>query len=226
MIKIPGTAQGLAAAEEAVFAGIPVNITLLFSREQYAEAAEAYRRGIERRLTIGLDPRVDSVASLFVSRWDTSVTGWIPASLENRLGIAMGQRVYRTYLDFLESAQWRKILDAGARPQRLLFASTGTKSKGIPATQYVDALRLPGTVVTMPETTLRAFAERDAAKPHSASSARGDCEGVLARFRDAGVDLRGTAERLRKEGLAAFQKSWADLMAVIAAKRRSPSVSR
>jgi len=226
MIKIPGTAQGLAAAEEAIFSGIPINITLLFSREQYAEAAEAYRRGIERRLTIGLDPRVDSVASLFVSRWDTSVTGWIPASLENRLGIAMGQRVYRTYLDLLESGQWRKILDAGARPQRLLFASTGTKSKGIPATQYVDALRLPGTVVTMPETTLRAFAERDAAKPHSASSARGDCEGVLARFRDAGVDLRGTAERLRKEGLAAFQKSWADLMAVIAAKRRSPSVSR
>ncbi len=226
MIKIPGTAQGLAAAEEAIFSGIPVNITLLFSREHYAEAAEAYRRGIERRLTIGLDPRVDSVASLFVSRWDTSVTGWIPASLENRLGIAMGQRVYRTYLDLLESAQWRKILDAGARPQRLLFASTGTKSKGIPATQYVDALRLPGTVVTMPETTLRAFAERDAAKPCSASSARGDCEGVLARFRDAGVDLRGTAERLRKEGLAAFQKSWADLMAVIAAKRGSSPVSQ
>lgn len=146
------------------------------------------------------------------------MTGWIPVSLENRLGIAMGQRVYRTYLNLLESTQWTRILDAGAPPQRLLFASTGTKSKGTPATLYVDALRLPGTVVTMPEATLRAFVERDAAKPHSVSSARGDCEGVLARFRDAGVDLRGTTERLRKEGLAAFQKSWADLMAVIAAK--------
>lgn len=221
MIKIPGTAQGLAAAEEAIFAGIPVNVTLLFSREHYAEAAEAYRRGIERRITIGLDPRVGSVASLFVSRWDTSVTGWIPAALENRLGIAMGQRVYCTYLDLLESPRWTNILDAGARPQRLLFASTGTKSKQIPATLYVDALRLSGTVVTMPEATLRAFVERDTAKPHSGALVRGDCEGVLARFRDAGVDLRGTAERLRKEGLAAFQKSWADLMAVIAAKRDS-----
>lgn len=219
MIKIPGTAQGLAAAEEAIFAGIPVNVTLLFSREHYAEAAEAYRRGIERRITIGLDPRVDSVASLFVSRWDTSVTGSIPVSLENRLGIAMGQRVCRTYLDLLESPQWKRILDAGARPQRLLFASTGTKSKGISATLYVDALRLPGTVVTMPEATLRAFVERDTAKPQSVSSTRDDCEDVLARFEDAGVDLRGTAERLRQEGLAAFQKSWADLMAVIAAKR-------
>lgn len=219
MIKIPGTAQGLAAAEEAIFAGIPVNVTLLFSREHYAEAAAACRRGIERRITVGLDPRVDSVASLFVSRWDTSVTGWIPVSLENRLGIAMGQRVYRTYLDLLESARWKAILDAGAQPQRLLFASTGTKSKGIPATLYVDALRLPGTVVTMPEATLRAFVERDSAKPHSVSPVRDNCEDVLARFRDAGVDLRGTAERLRKEGLAAFQKSWADLMAVIAVKR-------
>jgi len=226
MIKIPGTAQGLAAVEEAIFAGIPVNVTLLFSREHYVEAAEAYRRGIERRITIGLDPRVDSVASLFVSRWDTSVTGWIPVSLENRLGIAMGQQVYRTYLDLLESTRWKKILDVGARPQRLLFASTGTKSKATPTTLYVDALNLPGTVVTMPEATLRAFVERGAAIPRSVSPARGDCEGVLARFRDAGVDLRGTAERLRKEGLAAFQKSWADLMAVIAAKRNLPPTSR
>ncbi len=186
-IKIPGTAAGLPAIEEATFAGVPVNVTLLFSREQYRAAAEAYLRGIERRLAAGLSPRVSSVASLFISRWDVAVAGKLPAELVNRLGIAVGRSTYRTYRELIESPRYLRVLNAGARPQRLLFASTGTKDPAAPATLYVDALATPLTVNTMPEATLNALSNADGTTITGFELS--DAQEQLAAFSNAGIDL-------------------------------------
>jgi len=216
-IKIPGTPEGLPAIEEAIFAGVPVNVTLLFSREQYVAAAEAYLRGIERRIEAGLNPAVGSVASLFVSRWDVAIAGKIPAELSNRLGIAIAQRAYRAYRELLASPRFQRAANAGARAQRLLWASTGTKDPKAADTLYVQALAAPFTVNTMPENTLRAFADHGAVKTALAPDG-GDCEAVLAGFAKAGIDVDALAARLQEEGAAAFVKSWNDLMACIDSK--------
>jgi transaldolase len=210
-VKIPGTPAGVPAIEESIFAGVPINVTLLFSREQYLAAAEAYLRGIERRIAAGRDPSVASVASLFVSRWDRAVSGTVPAELQNRLGIAIAGRTYRTYRELLASARWRKLVAAGARPQRLLWASTGTKDPNAPQTLYVEALAAPDTIDTIPEKTLHAFAEHGAVHGTLAEDG-GDAEAVLARFTQAGVDVDALAERLQREGAQAFVKSWQALM--------------
>ncbi len=216
-IKIPGTKEGLPAIEEAIFAGVPINVTLLFSREHYLAAAEAYLRGIERRIAAGLKPDVASVASLFVSRWDVAVTGKVPQALSNRLGIAIGKRTYAAYHDLIASARWQRVFNAGARPQRLLMASTGTKDPKASDILYVKALAAPLTVNTMPENTLKAFAAHGELGP-MISAGGDDCEEVLAQFRQAGVDIDGLASRLQDEGAAAFTKSWNELMAVIGSK--------
>lgn len=216
-IKIPGTAEGLPAIEEAIFAGIPVNVTLLFSYEQYAAAAEAYLRGVERRIEKGLNPAVASVASVFVSRWDVAVTGRVPSELTNKLGIAIAQRTYRAYREFLASARFMRALNAGARVQRLLWASTGTKDPDAPDTLYVEALAAPFTVNTMPEATLKAFGVhgqiREMLPAHS-----GESEHDLSAFIREGVDVHALAARLQNEGAATFVKSWKDLMACIETK--------
>jgi transaldolase len=219
-IKIPGTAEGLPAIEEAIFAGIPINVTLLFSRDHYLGAAEAYLRGIERRIAEGLTPDVASVASLFVSRWDVAVAGDVPATLVNRLGIAVGQRVYRTYCDLIASPRYLRVLNAGARAQRLLLASTGTKDPKASDILYVKALAAPYTVNTMPEATLKAFADHGevgAGMPVDG----GDCESVLTQFARAGIDLDALASRLQNEGAEAFIRSWNDLIGVVAAKSKA-----
>jgi transaldolase len=216
-IKIPGTREGLPAIEEAIFAGVPINVTLLFSREHYLAAAEAYLRGIERRIAAGLKPDVASVASLFVSRWDVAVTGKVPQALSNRLGIAIGKRAYAAYQGVIASTRWQRVFNAGARPQRLLMASTGTKDPKASDILYVKALAAPLTVNTMPENTLKAFA--DHGELGAVISADGDdCEEILAQFRQAGVDIDALATRLQDEGAAAFTKSWNELMAVIGSK--------
>jgi transaldolase len=216
-IKIPGTEEGLPAVEEAIFAGVPVNVTLLFSREHYLAAAEAYLRGIERRIAAGLRPDVASVASLFVSRWDVAVTGKVPQALSNRLGIAIGKRTYAAYHDVISSARWQRVFNAGARPQRLLMASTGTKDPKASDILYVKALAAPLTVNTMPENTLKAFA--DHGEHGSVISATGDdCEQVLKQFGQAGIDIDALAARLQDEGADKFSKSWNELMAVIGSK--------
>jgi transaldolase len=216
-IKIPGTREGLPAIEEVIFAGVPVNVTLLFSREHYLAAAEAYLRGVERRIAAGLRADVASVASLFVSRWDVAVAGKVPPALSNRLGIAIGQRTYRAYRELLESPRWRRAFNFGARPQRLLMASTGTKDPSAEDILYIKALAAPNTVNTMPEATLLAFADHgrvgSAIPPDG-----GDSEAVLAQFGQAGIDIDALGERLQQEGAASFVKSWNDLMAVIAGK--------
>jgi transaldolase len=214
-VKIPGTPAGLPAIEESIFAGVPVNVTLIFSREQYLAAAEAYLRGIERRLVARLDPHVTSVASLFVSRWDKAVSDKVPADLRNRLGIAIGQRTYRAYRDLLASSRWRALAAAGARPQRLLWASTGTKDPRAPDTLYVEALAAPDTINTMPEETLKAFAEHGAVRDPMALDG-GDAESVLARFAQAGIDLDALALQLQIEGAQSFVKSWNELLGRIA----------
>ena len=216
-IKIPGTAEGIPAIEEAIFAGVPVNVTLLFSREQYLAAAEAYLRGIERRIEAGLRPYVASVASLFISRWDVAVAAKVPPALVNRLGIAIGQRCYKAYNDLLASSRFRRAQNAGARPQRLLFASTGTKDPKASDVMYVQGLAAPLTVNTMPENTLRALADHGRVDREIAADG-GDCEAVLAQFTGAGVDLDALAAQLQVEGAASFVKSWQALMAVLAAK--------
>ncbi len=216
-VKIPGTPQGIPAIEASIFAGVPINVTLLFSCEQYLAAAEAYLRGIERRLEAGLDPRVGSVASLFVSRWDVAVKDQVPAELRNQLGIAIGGRTYRAYRDLLASGRWRTLADAGAQPQRLLWASTGTKDPDVSATLYVEALAAPDTIDTMPEKTLHAFAERGALRGTMAADG-GDAEAMLARFARAGIDIGALAIRLQHEGAQSFVKSWQQLLQRIAAK--------
>jgi transaldolase len=216
-IKIPGTKEGLPAIEAAIFAGVPVNVTLLFSREQYVAAAEAYLRGIERRIEAGLDPAVASVASLFVSRWDVAASRTAPAELANRLGIAVAQRAYRAYLELLVSPRFLRIANAGARPQRLLWASTGTKDPKAPDILYVKALAAPFTINTMPEGTLKAFAQHGEIGAMLAPD-EGDCEEVLAAFANARIDIDALAKSLQDEGAASFNKSWNDLMACIESK--------
>lgn len=210
-VKIPGTAEGVPAIEESIFAGVPINVTLLFSREQYEASAEAYLRGIERRLEAGLDPRVASVASLFVSRWDKAVGGKVPAELRNRLGIAIAGRTYRTYRELLASERWRKLAAAGACPQRLLWASTGTKDPAAPETLYVEALAAPDTIDTIPEKTLHAFQERGRVGGMMPEDG-GDAEAVVAAFERAGIDTAALATRLQRDGAQAFVKSWDALM--------------
>ena len=219
-IKIPGTRAGVAAIEETIFVGVPVNVTLLFSREQYVAAAKAYLRGIERRIVAGLDPNVGSVASIFVSRWDVAVKDKDPEALRNRLGIAVAMRTYKAYRDLLASPRWRKLADAGARPQRLLWASTGTKDPAAPDTLYIEALAAPDTIDTIPEKTLLAFADHGTAKSELPADG-GDAEEVLAAFARAGVDQAALADQLQREGAEAFSKSWSDLMTCIASKSAS-----
>jgi transaldolase len=216
-IKIPGTREGIPAIEDAIFAGVPINVTLLFSREHYLAAAGAYIRGIERRVIAGLNPHVESVASLFVSRWDAAVAGKVPAALENQLGIAVAKRTYKAYRDLFASDRWLRLLNAGARAQRLLWGSTGTKDPKVSDILYVKSLAAPHCVNTIPEKTLLALADRgeiDAMLPHDG----GDAEDVLDRFTQAGVDLDALATKLQQDGAAAFVKSWDALLASIAQK--------
>jgi transaldolase len=216
-IKIPGTKEGVPAIEEAIFAGIPVNVTLLFSRDQYLAAAEAFLRGIERRIDADLNPNVGSVASIFVSRWDVAVAGKTPEALRDRLGIAIAMRTYRAYRSLLGSPRWQRVYNAGTRPQRLLWASTGTKDPKASDILYVKALAAPFTVNTMPEATLKALAEHtDLGSILPADG--GDCEEVLAQFVKAGIDIDVLAAQLQDEGAKSFIKSWNELMGVIASK--------
>ena len=218
LIKIPGTREGLPAIEEAIFAGVPVNVTLLFSREHYVAAAEAWLRGIERRIEAGLNPDVGSVASLFISRWDVAVTGKAPEALRAKLGIAIAARTYQAFHELLGSARWLRACNAGARPQRLLWGSTGTKDPDASDILYVKALAAPFTVNTMPEGTLKALADHgelgDSLPPDG-----DDAEEVLAQFCKAGIDVEALAARLQEEGAASFVKSWKDLLEVIASRR-------
>jgi len=217
LIKIPGTKEGLPAIEEAIFAGVPINVTLLFSREQYLAAADAYMRGIERRIDAGLNPGINSVASVFISRWDVAVMGEVPDALRNRLGIAVAKRIYKAYCAMLSSPRWMRAYNAGARPQRLLWASTGTKDPKASDILYVKALAAPFTVNTMPEGTLRAFADHGEAIAIMPADG-GDSEEVLARFAQVGVNADALAARLQDEGAKSFVKSWNERMGVIASK--------
>jgi transaldolase len=219
-IKIPGTTEGLPAIEEAIFAGVPINVTLLFSREQYLAAADAYLRGIERRIAAGLNPEVASVASLFISRWDVAVSGKVPAELANRLGIAIAQRAYKAYQELLASTRFQRALNAGARAQRLLWASTGTKDPHASDILYIKALAAPFTVNTMPEGTLKAFADHGEVGELLPPDG-GDCERMLASFAAAGIDIDALAARLQDEGAASFVKSWNDLIACIESKSKA-----
>jgi transaldolase len=220
LIKIPGTREGLPAIEESIFAGVPINVTLLFSREHYIAAAEAFLRGIERRIDAGLQPDIGSVASVFVSRWDAAVAGKVPAALNNRLGIAMAKRIYKAYRELLGSPRWERIYNAGARPQRLLWASTGTKDPKVSDVLYIKALAAPFTVNTMPEGTLKALADHGDLS-EIMSSDGGDCEAVLDQFASAGIDIDDLGAKLQDEGAKSFVSSWNELMGVIASKSAS-----
>jgi transaldolase len=226
LIKIPGTPEGIAAIEASIAAGVPVNVTLLFSREQYLAAAHAYMRGIERRIAAGLDPKVGSVASMFISRWDKAVMSQVPSEMHNRLGIAVAHRTYAAYRDLLNSPQWQTLSNAGAQPQRLLWASTGTKDPTAPDVLYVEALAAPDTINTIPEDTLRAFADHG----HVTRTMRadgGDAEDVLGRFATAGVDVAALAAQLQREGAQSFDDSWNKLMRSLASKSAaSPHTAR
>jgi transaldolase len=216
-IKIPGTREGLPAIEEAIFAGVPVNVTLLFSGGQYLEAANAFMRGIERRIEAGLRPDVASVASIFISRWDAAVTGKVPKALNDRLGIAVAKRAYKAYLGLLSSPRWMRAYNAGARPQRLLWASTGTKDPEASDVLYIKGLAAPFTVNTMPEGTLKALADHGdvgATLPVDG----GDADKELARFADAKIDVDALATQLQDDGAKSFVKSWNELMGVIGSK--------
>jgi transaldolase len=217
LIKIPGTKEGLPAIEEAIFAGIPINVTLLFSREQYLAAADAFMRGIERRVAAGLPSEVGSVASVFVSRWDAAVKSRVPAALRNQLGIAIAKRTYKAYRALLDSARWQRVFNAGARPQRLLWASTGTKDPAASDILYIRALAAPFTVNTMPEGTLKAMADHGALGGALPADG-GDSEEMLAQFASAGVDVDALASQLQDEGAKSFVDSWHELLDVIAAK--------
>ncbi len=206
-IKIPGTPEGLPAIEEAIFAGVPINVTLLFSREQYLAAAGAYQRGVERRIAAGLDPAVGSVASIFISRWDKAVQDQVPAGLRGLLGIAIAGRIYRAYRELLNSARSKELSTAGARPQRLLWASTGTKDPQASDVLYIEALAAPDTIDTMPDATLLAFADHGEVRGPMAEDG-GDAEAVLAQFERAGVDVTSLAARLQQEGAETFAQSW------------------
>jgi len=216
-IKIPGTPEGLVAIEETIFAGVPVNATLLFSCAHYRAVAEAYMRGIERRIEAGLDSKVGSVASLFISRWDVAVSDKVPDALRNHLGIAVGMRTYKAYSDLLASRRWQRLAQAGAQPQRLLWASTGTKDPGASDTLYLEALAAARTVNTIPEKTLLAFADHGRVTG-SLSLDGGDAEARLAQFAKAGVDVDALAAELQREGTRSFVKSWRDLMDCVASR--------
>jgi len=217
LIKIPGTQQSLAAIEQSIFAGIPINVTLLFSRAHYLAAAQAYMRGLERRLASGLDLAIESFASLFVSRWDVAVKDQVPPPLRNRLGIAVAMKTYQAYRALLASDRWQRLAAAGARPQRLLWASTGTKDPAAPDTLYVTGLVAADTINTIPEKTLLAFAEHGAVGPVMPLDG-GDADAVLEAFRREGVDDEALAARLQREGVDAFARSWAALLARIREK--------
>jgi transaldolase len=219
-IKIPGTLEGLPAIEEAIFAGVPVNVTLLFSRDHYVRAADAYLRGLERRVAAGLSPDVRSVASVFVSRWDKATLDKVPRVLRDRLGIAVSQQSYKAYRDLLESDRWQRLEGLGARPQRLLFASTSTKDPEAPDILYVSALAAPNTVNTMPEETLLAFGNHgrvDRTMPRDGS----DSEQVLVAITRAGVDVEALAKELQDEGAKGFVDSWKDLLSAIDTKSKA-----
>jgi transaldolase len=216
-IKIPGTPEGVPAIEEAIAAGVPINVTLLFSPGQYRAAAEAYFRGIERRLAEGLDPRVRSVASLFVSRWDRAVADRVPAPLQNRLGIAIARQTYRMYRELLASSRWSGLAARGALPQRLLWASTGTKDPKAPDVLYLEALAAPDTIITIPDATLLAFADHGTVGELLPADG-GDADAVVASFGQAGVDVAALGDKLQRDGASAFVASWKDLMERIAAK--------
>ena len=217
LMKIPGTKEGLPAIEEAIFAGVPINVTLLFSREQYLAAADAFMRGIERRVAAGLPPEVGSVASVFISRWDAAVKARVPEALRNQLGIAIAKRTYKAYRDLLDSPRWQRAFNAGARPQRLLWASTGTKDPQASDLLYIRALAAPFTVNTMPEGTLKALADHGALGGMLPADG-GDGEEVLSRFASTGVNVDALASQLQDEGAKSFVDSWNELMKVIAAK--------
>jgi transaldolase len=222
-IKIPGTWLGLTAIENAIFNGIPVNVTLLFSAEQYLQAARAYMRGIRRRIDAGLSPAVHSVASIFISRWDHAVAGREPEGFKDRLGIAIAGRAYRIYRDVLESPEWLELAAKGAVPQRLLWASTGTKDPMASDTLYIGGLAAPDTVNTMPEATLKAFADHGTLAGGLARDG-GDCEKVLARFEHAGINVAKLAEHLQREGAEGFVEAWKDLMSCIESKTQPAAV--
>src|SRR5437867_2368010 len=217
LVKIPGTKEGLPAIEEAIFAGVPINVTLLFSAEQYMAAADAFLRGIERRVSAGLPPEVGSVASVFISRWDAAIKGRVPEALRNELGIAIAKRTYKAYRTLLGSPRWQRVFNDGARPQRLLWASTGTKDPAASDVLYIKALAAPLTVNTMPEGTLKALADHGAIGEMLPADG-GDSEDVLARFAGAGIDVGALAGQLQDEGAKTFVNSWQELMGVIAGK--------
>ena len=219
-VKIPGTKEGLPAIEEAIYNGVPVNVTLLFSPDQYAAAADAYMKGLERRMAAGLAPDIRSVASVFISRWDRAVAGKVPQALANTLGVAVGTLAYKAYRDVLESDRWQRLANRGAAAQRLLFASTSVKDPAAPDTLYVQALAAPNTVDTMPQATLTAFADHGkvgAMLPRDG----GDAAAVLERHRAAGIDVAALATRLQTEGAQAFVDSWKDLLKAIDTKSRA-----
>ncbi|MGA2450756.1 MAG: transaldolase [Polyangiaceae bacterium] len=216
-VKIPGTAEGIGAIEEAIFEGIAVNVTLLFSREHYVAAAEAYLRGIERRIQAGRSAVVGSVASVFISRWDRAVHGKVGPAIANKLGLAMAARTYRAYRDLLASDRWQRLANHGARPQRLLWASTGSKDPDVSDVVYIEGLAAPHTINTMPEATLLAFADHGQCRKCLPADG-GDAEDVLRAYGDAGVDVVALAERLRREGADSFAASWRDLLASIETK--------
>jgi len=224
-IKIPGTKEGLPAIEEAIFKGVPINVTLLFSCEHYLAAAEAFLRGIERRTDAGLNPNVDSVASLFISRWDAAITTRVPEAMRNKLGIAIAMRTYKAARGLLASPRWQRVYNAGARPQRLLWASTGTKDPAASDVLYIKALAAPFTVNTMPEATLKALAEHGELGTILPADG-GDCEEVLTEFAKAGINVDSLAADLQDQGAKSFVKSWTDLMAVIASKSSALSAAR
>jgi transaldolase len=219
-IKIPGTTEGLPAIEEAIFAGVPVNVTLLFSAEQYVAAADAYLKGLERRVAAGLSPDVRSVASLFVSRWDVAVAQKVPAALRNTLGIAVSKQAYKAYRDLLESDRFQRLENAGARPQRLLLASTGTKDKSAPDTMYISGLAAPNTVNTMPEETLLAFADHGTTG-ETLPRDGGDAMAVLHAHQEAGIDIAALAAQLQSDGAKGFVSSWHELLGAIDAKSKA-----
>jgi transaldolase len=223
-IKIPGTAEGLPAIEECIYEGIPVNVTLLFSAEHYLAAADAYLRGVERRILSGRTPVVASVASIFVSRWDKAVAGRVPEHLRDRLGIAVAKRAYRAYRELLDSPRWARLATQGARPQRLLWASTSTKDPEAPDVLYVTALAAPFTINTMPDQTLEAFADHGTVGKFLPADG-GDADQVLAAFTEAGIDVGALAGQLQREGADAFVASWKDLLTRIGSRSQEPSAT-
>jgi transaldolase len=217
-IKIPGTPEGLPAIEECIFAGIPINVTLLFSRDQYQASVDAYLRGVERRVRAGLNPAVRSVASVFISRWDKATMGKVPAGLQNRLGIAVAQQTYQAYRQMLDSERWLRLANAGAYPQRLLWASTGTKDPSASDVLYIEALMAPFTINTIPDATLLAFSEHGRLAEAMAVAAE-DAAQIIGKFAESGIDHDELATRLQREGADSFVKDWTELLSAIAAKR-------